>query len=253
MNDDVPETGVTVTDDSSESISPKELLGAFADRLKFEHDVMNHRLGWLMTLNGFLVGGSAILAANKDKFGNNALIVGALLLICVGGAICNWSCFYSNVWADRAIRESASALAGAWTEKGTRDLSRLAGLARLYGRDSTSFADIKTDRLHLRDLLHPWLMLPAMFTVVFCFTGLFLERLVSEDYPLYVLSAPIILVLLFSVAGLSTYFHTGDRILSAMQWQRRPPLTSTGSADNSTDPNEKSPSENGGEAAKVPN
>jgi len=203
--------------DSSGKMKPADpewaqnVLEAFADRLKFEHDVISHRMGWLMTLNSFLIGGAAVLSANSNKFSNHAFLIGALILIFLVGAISNASCVYSNTWADTAIRGAASSLAKVWVGAG-EDLEMLRNLGRLYGRDPKSFTNTKPDRFHLRDMLHPWLLLPTMFSIVFCFASLFTNKIMDDKVSLWLLSFPALLTSTFVVAGIGVHLRFGERL-----------------------------------------
>lgn len=146
----------------------KPLEEVFANRLEFEHNLIGHRMTWLMTLNGFIVSGAALLIANQDKFKDNMLQLYLLLVaIFTVGALCNASCLFSNYWANRAIREASAALQQAWTELKLSDeeRDRRCHRMRLYGRDPRSFSG-NNSRLPSENL-HPWMLLPAVFWVAY--------------------------------------------------------------------------------------
>lgn len=144
------------------------LVEVFADRIKFEHDIIGHRMSWLMTLNGFLIGGAAILSANRDRFAGPAVLTGALVIICIAGALSNASCLFSNWWAGKAMRDAADALADSWSDEGRR---RVGPLMRLYGRDPRAFRG--AERPLPSEWLHPWFLLPTLFWLLYCIAGLF--------------------------------------------------------------------------------
>ncbi|WP_280442416.1 hypothetical protein [Nocardia brasiliensis] len=144
------------------------LVEVFADRIKFEHDIIGHRMSWLMTLNGFLIGGAAILSANRDRFAGPAVLTGALIIICIAGALSNASCLFSNWWAGKAMRDAADALADSWSDEGRR---RVGPLMRLYGRDPRAFRG--AERPLPSEWLHPWFLLPTLFWLLYCIAGLF--------------------------------------------------------------------------------
>ncbi|QIS03008.1 hypothetical protein F5X71_12410 [Nocardia brasiliensis] len=144
------------------------LVEVFADRIKFEHDIIGQRMSWLMTLNGFLIGGAAILSANRDRFTAPGVLTGALVIICLAGALSNASCLFSNWWAGKAMRDAADALADSWSDEARR---RVGPLMRLYGRDPRAFRG--AERPLPSEWLHPWFLLPTLFWLLYCTAALF--------------------------------------------------------------------------------
>ncbi|OZC84862.1 hypothetical protein CH254_21010 [Rhodococcus sp. 06-412-2C] len=148
--------------------STKPIEEIFAEQLKFEHDLVAHRMGWLMTLNGFLIGGTAVLLANRDKFrsGDEAVFFAAVVTIGLLGVLCNVSSLYSNRWASKAIHEAGRALASAWTSArlNPEQIATRTSMMRLYGRDPQSLTSRRPPR---SEMLHPWMLIPAVFAIVY--------------------------------------------------------------------------------------
>lgn len=161
----------------------KEAPGAnlqtlFAERLKFEHDVIGHRMTWLMTLNGFLVGGGAVLVANQEKFEQGYGLTASLFAISMLGALSNCSSLFSNYWATRAIREAGAALGKSWLALDPAERERQLGQMRLYGRDPESFRG--PSQPVPSQILHPWLFLPGIFTLFYICIA-FVAGVISND------------------------------------------------------------------------
>lgn len=155
---------MTHEDASSNSRAPLEEL--FAQRLEIEHNIISHRMTWLMTLNGFLLGGAALVGANFDKFDGPQALTLVTILISVVGTVCNESCLFSNYWATRAIREAGAVLSREWKNTlapAEANAQRLR--MRLYGRDPVSF--VGPPFMKPSAVLHPWLLLPAVFVCAF--------------------------------------------------------------------------------------
>ncbi|PWW64687.1 hypothetical protein DFQ13_103661 [Actinokineospora spheciospongiae] len=163
----------------------KPLEEVFAERLKFEHDVIGHRMGWLMTLNSFLVGAMAVLIANSDKFRGGHSLGVCLLVIATLGALSNASCLFSNFWATVALRDASLVLVEEWNtlDGQAREVRR--ARMRLYGRDPRSFAQKKAPP---SQVLHPWLFLPIVFSIFFAGSPFVFPMLSSQDrdVPMYV-------------------------------------------------------------------
>ncbi|WP_156675664.1 MULTISPECIES: hypothetical protein [unclassified Mycobacterium] len=192
--------------DASDWIGPSDLFQAFADRLKFEHDIIGHRMGWLMTLNGFLVGAAALVLSNHTNVHEPALTA-TLLSICLAGAVSNISCCYSNYWSDVTIREAASGLDEALRMVNRRngDLTdrvtevSLEAYGRIFGRDPAAFR--RKNRFHYWDLLHPWFLLPLLFVVAFCIAATFMEKITGASFRWWYLALPDFVTALFIALG----------------------------------------------------
>ncbi|WP_127818117.1 hypothetical protein [Microbacterium sp. CPCC 204701] len=165
--------------DATVAAPAADLRSVFADRLKQEHDIIGHRMTWLMTLNGFLVGGGAVLIANKDKFDGSSGLTTTLFAVCLVGALSNMSVLFSNYWATRAIREAGDALAITWAtlEPNHRDRQRVE--MRLFGRDPASFTG--PSRPAPSQPLHPWLFLPGLFVMFYMVIPLFANGISNDD------------------------------------------------------------------------
>ncbi|MET9259048.1 hypothetical protein [Amycolatopsis sp. NPDC004079] len=151
--------------DGNASSAGKEIEEVFADRLKFEHELIGQRVTWLMTLNSILVGAIAVVAANAEKTAGSYVVSGVFLVASVMGTISNASCLFSNYWATRAISEAGRVLADSWRGLDPSERSRRQLRMRLYGRDPRSFdAAAGSAPSHV---LHPWLMLPSCFLLLF--------------------------------------------------------------------------------------
>lgn len=165
---------MTAAEAGTDSDEFDQYLVLFADRLKVEHDIINQRMTWLMTLNSFLIGGAAVLAANFDKFATKpAVLASAVIFICTVGGLSNASCFYSNCWASVAIRATACALSSLLGNGPHR--ARALARMRLFGRDPRAFD--RPDRFQTSELLHPWMLLPVIFVGIFSLTSGLLAHL----------------------------------------------------------------------------
>ncbi|WP_155290362.1 hypothetical protein [Rhodococcoides fascians] len=147
--------------------STKPVEEIFAEQLKLEHDLVAHRMGWLMTLNGFLIGGTAVLLANRDKFRDDETVFfAAVVTIALLGVLCNASSLYSNRWASKAIHEAGRALTSAWESARLTEeqISARTDMMRLYGRDPQSLTAPRPPR---SEMLHPWMLIPAVFVIAY--------------------------------------------------------------------------------------
>ena len=81
------------------------LLAVAGERVNHEHELISHRMTWLMALNGFLVAGFAILIVNADGMPPDANLAFVVVGIGALGALANLSCFFSNFWATTSIFE----------------------------------------------------------------------------------------------------------------------------------------------------
>lgn len=146
----------------SQDHSPEE---AFAERLKFEHDVISHRLTWLMTLNGFLVAAAAILTVNHTDI--DPLLVPLFIALSLLGTCSNGSVLFSSWWATKAIEEASYALADWWEtlDPEGKEYENRRLRMRLYGRDPNSFQGYRQPTPS--KWLHPWLLLPFVFIANF--------------------------------------------------------------------------------------
>ncbi|MEZ0163189.1 hypothetical protein AB2L27_00245 [Kineococcus sp. LSe6-4] len=165
------------TPQAGEGKPSKPLEEVFHDRLTAEHDFISNRMTWLMALNGFLAAGSTILAANAEKFDGSFTLNGGIFLIAVLGAMSNASCLFSNYWATVAIRGAGEALLEAWRDLSPDVKGKKVSRMRLYGRDPLSF---RRKGRALTWWMHPWLLLPGLFLVVFAVLP-FMSAGISRD------------------------------------------------------------------------
>jgi hypothetical protein len=190
------------------SASGKPLEEVFAERLQFEHKLIADRMGWLLTLNGFLVTSAAVLAANGDKFARSGTLSAALLAVGVLGATSNASCLFSNYWGTRAIRETCVVLVASWSDVADDEREIRRTRMRLYGRDPRAAHDLRRSPPSV--LFHPWLMLPLVFGAFFTALPYFGAALRADDSdlvwwaPNLVLTPFLVLVVL---AVLDARFH----------------------------------------------
>jgi hypothetical protein len=146
-------------------IAEWSLEAIFSERLRFEHELIGQRMTWLMALNSFIVGGSAVLAASADRFENTYVLTGAALLFAVLGILSNASCLFSNYRATKSIHASGLALDRHWAKLPPDERERRRANMGLFGRDPRL--------VHQRgapapsQILHPWLLLPTMFLLFF--------------------------------------------------------------------------------------
>lgn len=140
----------------------KPIEELFHERLRAEHDLIAHRMSWLMTLNGFLIGGAAVMVANSDRFDDSASLNGVLLMVAILGAVSNASCLFSNYWGTAAIRGAGAALLAAWDDLDEEQKQRRIDRMRLYGRDPLAF---RRPGRALTWWMHPWILLPGLFTI----------------------------------------------------------------------------------------
>lgn len=107
----------------------------FAERLRFEYELIGQRMTWLMTLNSFVVGSGAVLAANSDSFDGTHVLPGAALLLGMLGILSNASCLFSNYWATRALHDSGLVLDRHWSTLSSDERERRRTSMTLFGRD----------------------------------------------------------------------------------------------------------------------
>lgn len=150
----------SVTGDSDWSLET-----VFAERLRFEHELIGQRMAWLMTLNSFVVGSGAVLAAGSGQFDGTYVLTGLALFLACLGILSNASCLFSNYWSTRNIHLCGLALDESWAELPAAERERHRSKMRLFGRDPRE--------IHERgapppsQILHPWLMLPTIFLLFF--------------------------------------------------------------------------------------
>lgn len=157
----------------------------FAERIKFEHELIGQRMTWLMTLNGFLFAGVAILIANVDKFEASTVLGGASLITALVGVTSNASCYFSNEWGVRAIRGAGKVVDEHWHKEYAHDAEereRRRLRMRLYGRDPRSFG--MPYKPPPSRVLHPWLLLPLTFTLLFALLPVLTPYASGEDIDL---------------------------------------------------------------------
>lgn len=160
-------------------MSQMSMEEAYADQLKFQHDVLAQRVTWLMTINGFLLGSFTLVVVNQEKIGS--LTFGALIAVATLGAAANSSALFSNWWGTRCIRDISNVLQESWATDGLvgHDLEKRRSVMRMYGRDPASFRGFQ--RNLPTEWLHPWLFLPAIFALSFLFAPLALNLVQGYD------------------------------------------------------------------------
>lgn len=149
------------------------LLGHCMDR---EHSLVNSRLTWLMTLDGFLIAAFGLVVTNVDKLSDGRAFIAVVTSISILGTLCNASVLYSNYWASRAMKEADEA--ARWALDSSRidadGLEHPSYLFRLFGRDPREL-DVDGPQLSQpwhpvtppQKILHPWYLLPLLFCVTF--------------------------------------------------------------------------------------
>lgn len=185
-------------------------LDAYSTRIAHEHDLISQRMTWLMTVNGFLLAAYAVVISGSLGQRFPSALTAAVIGISTLGAIANASCFFSNYWASRALREATQAL-HQMSAEGLLPVDYRAYL-RLYGSDPrnppTSFSMWRPPS----NILHPWHLLPVVFLVAFVSAPYMFRHLASTHViPIFSLSIPLILTtVLFSVP-----------IAAEWHWRRR--------------------------------
>lgn len=150
----------SITEDSDWSLET-----VFAERLRFEHELIGQRMTWLMTMNSFVVGSGAVLTAGSGQFdGTHVFSALSLILACLG-ILSNASCLFSNYWSTRSIHESGLALDATWADLSVVERERLRSNMRLFGRDPREVRERGAPPPS--QILHPWLMLPMTFLLFF--------------------------------------------------------------------------------------
>lgn len=145
----------------------REVLAVFGERVNHEHELIAHRMSWLMALNGFLIAAIGITIANSNRIPHSSLNLILVGVSCLG-AISNASCLFSNYWASRAISETAIALHAVlntpeYREAKTRSWRSL----RLYGRDPDNPPLPPSFWRPPTKILHPWHLLPIIFGITY--------------------------------------------------------------------------------------
>ena len=185
-------------------------LDAYATRIAHEHELISQRMTWLMTVNGFLLAAYAVLVIGSVGQRIPSALTAAVIGISTLGSIANASCFFSNYWASRALREAAQAL-HRMSAEGLLPVDYQAYL-RLYGSDPrnppTSFSMWRPPS----NILHPWHLLPCSFPCCFRSAPLHVSPPRFDSFiPIFSLSIPLILTtVLFSVP-----------IAAEWHWRRR--------------------------------
>lgn len=174
-------------------------LDVYSTRLAHEHELISQRMTWLMTVNGFLLAAYAVVISGSvgQKYPN--ALTAAVIGISTLGAIANASCFFSNYWASRALREAAQALHRMATE-GLLPVGYQAYL-RLYGSDPRNPPISFSMWRPPSKVLHPWHLLPLVFLVAFVFAPYMFRHLASTHViSAFTSSIPLILAtVLFSI------------------------------------------------------
>lgn len=176
--------------------SPLEI---YATRIAHEHELISQRMTWLMTVNGFLLAAYAVVVSGSVAQRIPSALTAAVIGISTLGSIANASCFFSNYWASRALREAAQALHRMSTE-GLLPVGYQTYL-RLYGSDPrnppTSFSMWRPPS----KILHPWHLLPLVFLVAFVAAPFMFRHLApTHQIPVAASSIPLILTaVLFSI------------------------------------------------------
>ena len=163
-----PEREATQT--TASDLEIRELMEVYGKRLDTEHALISSRMGWLLTLDSFLVAILGVTLANLDKLGISEIAFGLVWAVSTLGVVTNASCFFSNYWGGRAIDEASlcvtqelSSLTGHDKDLAGRWLARL----RLYGRDPRS----EPQRIGFwrppSSIVHPWFLVPLVFTTTF--------------------------------------------------------------------------------------
>lgn len=185
-------------------------LEIYSTRVAHEHELISQRMTWLMTVNGFLLAAFAVVMSGSVGKKVPNILTASVIGICTLGALANASCFFSNYWASRALREAAQAL-HRMSKDGLLPIGYQEYL-RLYGSDPkippTSFSMWRPPSV----ILHPWHLLPLVFLLAFV-AAPFLFRHVAAGHvtPAFVSAIPLILTgVLFSVP-----------ITAEWHWRRR--------------------------------
>jgi hypothetical protein len=143
-------------------VTDNDFRDKIREMIQHEDQLRNMRLGWLLTLNGFLFAGLGFAWSR----GNGWLIP----VFAVVGAAVSISGFASMMMSDAAVRE-LSGMAEPATPKGIRDciadanvedveLDKLKGMEPVMGARRASYRN----RM-LTVLLYPWKVLPIVLTL----------------------------------------------------------------------------------------
>lgn len=181
-------------------------LDIYSMRIAHEHELISQRMTWLMTVNGFLLAAYAVVISGSVAQKLPTALSAAVIGISTLGSIANASCFFSNYWASRALREAAQALHRMATE-GLLPSDYRAYL-RLYGSDPrnppTSFSMWRPPS----NILHPWHLLPLVFLVAFVAAPYMFRHLApTRPIPVFASSIPLIITaILFLVPITAEWF-----------------------------------------------
>ncbi|MGX6608587.1 hypothetical protein ACWKSP_41725 [Micromonosporaceae bacterium Da 78-11] len=154
-------------------------MSIMANRIDQEHVLINSRMTWLMTLNGFLFAIYGVAVTNSDKFASGRAFVVVVIGSSAMGAICNASALYSHYWASRALKETEEAARWALANVHIAEdvIRNPTYLFRLFGRDpgiSRTEGPKLSRPMHpfwpLHRLIHPWFFLP----IICCFAFMLL-------------------------------------------------------------------------------
>ncbi|MFI5930656.1 hypothetical protein [Actinoplanes sp. NPDC051494] len=192
-----------------------QIMTLMGNRIDQEHALINSRMTWLMTLNGFLLAIYGVAVTNSDKFASGKAFGIVVIGSSAVGAICNASAIYSHYWASRALKETEQTARWALDDKhiDEDDMKDPAYLFRLFGRDPGAVGSggpAKSKATHpfwpLHKLMHPWNLLPIVFDVAFVLLP-FVEleiKLKGSSYrvPPLMAALPLLLLLLTFVSFL---------------------------------------------------
>lgn len=187
-------------------------LDAYSTRIAHEHDLISQRMTWLMTVNGFLLAAYAVVISGSVGQRFPDALTAAVIGISALGSIANASCFFSNYWASRALREATQAL-HQMSAEGLLPVNYQAYL-RLYGSDPrnppTSFSMWRPPST----ILHPWHLLPLVFLVAFVSAPYMFRHLApTHAISAFVSSIPLILTsVLFSIPIAAEWHWRRSRI-----------------------------------------
>lgn len=188
------------------------LQTVFADRLRFEHELIGHRMAWLMTLNSFVIGGMAVLAASARQFDGTFVLTAAALLLGSLGILSNASCLFSNYWGTRNIHLSGLVLDESWAELPGAMRERHLVKMRLFGRDPRQMRGRGAQPPS--QILHPWLLLPTIFLLFFIalpYIGMVISADDRDIAPGWCAFTEVLVVSPFIVLPLLDAHHYGRR------------------------------------------
>ena len=140
-------------------------LELYSTRVTHEHELISQRMTWLMAVNGFLLAASAVVISGSVGQKAPSVLTASIIGISTLGALANASCFFSNYWANRALREATQAL-----HRMSSDGLLPSGYQeylRLYGSDPRTPPSSFSIWRPPSAILHPWHLLPLVFLVAF--------------------------------------------------------------------------------------